>query len=50
MTRYFISVIIPRYNVEQYIKRCLNSVTGQRVGVENLQIIIIDDGSTDSIL
>lgn len=42
-----ISVIIPCYNVEKYIDRCMNSLIGQSIGVENLQIICIDDASTD---
>lgn len=41
-----ISVIIPVYNVENYLERCLDSVVGQ--SYTNLQIIVIDDGSTDS--
>ena len=40
-----ISVIIPIFNVEKYIERCLDSVINQ--SYQNLQIICIDDGSTD---
>lgn len=42
-----ISVIIPCYNVSAYIDRCLISITVQTIGVENLEIICIDDSSTD---
>ncbi|MBR2712095.1 MAG: glycosyltransferase family 2 protein [Bacilli bacterium] len=41
-----ISIIIPVYNVEQYLKRCIDSVTSQTY--KNIEILLIDDGSTDN--
>lgn len=41
-----ISVIIPVFNVEQYLDSCIASVAGQTY--KNLEIILVDDGSTDS--
>lgn len=43
-----ISVIIPCYNVSEYIDRCLNSITTQTIGMDALEIICIDDASTDN--
>ena len=43
-----ISVIVPIYNVELYLKECINSICNQTYN--NLQIILVDDGSTDNSL
>lgn len=43
-----ISVIIPCYNVAEYIDRCLTSITVQSIGVDALEIICVDDASTDN--
>lgn len=43
-----ISVIIPVYNVEKYLRECLNSVINQTL--KDIEIICINDGSTDSSL
>ena len=40
-----VSVIVPVYNVENYLKRCVNSLTKQ--SLKEIEIILIDDGSTD---
>lgn len=45
-----ISVIIPCYNVEKQIDRCLQSIVSNSMGIENLKIICVDDASTDGTL
>ena len=41
-----ITVIVPVYNVEKYLDRCITSITSQ--SYKDIQIILVDDGSTDS--
>lgn len=43
--KYSLSVIVPVHNAEPYIERCINSLLDQ--GVENLEIICVENGSTD---
>lgn len=43
-----ISVIVPIYNADRYLERCLSSIIGQTY--KNLEIICVDDGSTDNSL
>lgn len=42
-----ISIIIPCYNVEKYIERCFHSLLAQTIGFDRLEIIMVDDCSTD---
>ena len=42
-----ISLIIPVFNREKYIGRCLRSLLTQSMGLENFEMIVINDGSTD---
>ena len=41
-----ISVVVPVYNVEKYLSRCIESILAQTH--VNLQLILVDDGSDDS--
>lgn len=42
---FMISIIVPVYNVEPYLRQCLDSIVGQTY--QDLEILIVDDGSTD---
>lgn len=45
MSTPLISIIIPVYNIEKYLERCVKSVSGQTY--KNLEILLVDDGSSD---
>lgn len=46
MSKPYLSIIVPIYNVESYLEKCICSVIAQ--SYENLEIILVDDGATDS--
>ena len=45
--KYKISVVIPTHNIEKYLENTINSLLTQTIGFENLEVIVIDDNSTD---
>ena len=44
---YKVSIVIPLYNDEKYFDRCMDSIINQTIGFENIEVIIVDDCSTD---
>lgn len=49
-SEYKVSVIIPMYNSEDSIRECIDSLIRQTIGFGNIEVIIVDDGSSDSSL
>lgn len=46
MEKQLISIIVPIYNVENYLRQCLDSVLGQTF--KNFEVLLVNDGSSDS--
>lgn len=46
MKEYLVSVIVPVYNVNLYLKQCVDSILSQTY--KKLEILLVDDGSTDN--
>ncbi|MFC7503472.1 glycosyltransferase family 2 protein, partial [Nocardioides sp. GCM10030258] len=42
-----VTVIIPVYNTVDYLSVCLDSLVGQTIGHQRLEVVAVDDGSTD---
>lgn len=48
MSKYKITVIVAIYNMEAYLKETIESVIAQDIGFENVELILVNDGSTDN--
>ena len=46
--KYKISIVVPVYNAGKYLKECIESIINQTLGFQNIQLILINDGSTDN--
>lgn len=43
-----VSVVVPVYNTEKYLRRCMDALTSQTIDPAELEIVVVNDGSTDS--
>ena len=48
--KYDVSIVIPVYNSAEYLKECIDSIINQSFKFNHIQVILIDDGSTDNSL
>ena len=48
MKRIIVSIIVPIYNTEKYLRKCVDSILRQTC--ENLEVILVNDGSLDNSL
>ena len=45
-----VSIIVPCYNVEKYVRRCIDSIFNQTIDFDNIELILVDDSSADRTL
>lgn len=45
--KFKVSVVVPVYNTAEYLPECLDSLVEQSIGLDSIQIVVVDDGSTD---
>ena len=45
-----VSIIVPCYNVEKYVAVCLESIIAQSIGFDQIELILVNDASTDHTL
>lgn len=50
MYKFRLSVLVPVYNVEPYLERCVRSIENQDIDKEDYEVLLINDGSTDDSL
>lgn len=48
--KYKFSIVMAVYNVEQFLREAVESITKQTIGIKNIQLILVDDGSSDNSL
>ena len=46
--KYEISIIIPVYNVEKYLKECVDSLIKQNYDFNRIEVILVNDGSVET--
>lgn len=47
MKKFKVSVVVPIYNVEDYLEETIESIVSQTIGFDNIELILVNDGSTD---
>ena len=50
MYKYRLSILVPVYNVEHYLERCVRSIENQDISKNDYEVLLINDGSTDNSL